>query len=352
MFSHKFWLALVSMGAVDRSSPILPLVFALAVRNMNTVTNTPIITVLVPTFHRPEGALAAGRSVLAQVNAADFEILLVDNDVGQSGARAAQTLSQESHVPFRYAVEAAPGVANARNKAVSLANGDFIAFLDDDEVAKPNWLHDMMAAHIATGADVVFGPIEARLPANSAQPHAYFKAFFSRLLDGETRLIEKPFGCGNSLLKRDTVLRGPTPFNPATNETGGEDDLLWQDVRAWGGTFGWAHTAWVYEDVPESRASWSYFTRRSFAYGHNTTAQLLDGTRIAYLRVAFSMARGALQAFVMALVALFFWALRHDKRAWAHDKMMRGLGKVLWFGPFRMGFYGAAAQKKLGAYPL
>jgi succinoglycan biosynthesis protein ExoM len=316
---------------------------------MDIVTDTPIITVIVPTFHRPQGALEAVRSVFGQENAPRFEILLVDNDPAQSGAKAADVLTKESPVPFRYAVESSPGVANARNKAVSLANGAFIAFLDDDEVAKPNWLHDMMAAQVATGADVVFGPIEARLPAKSAQPRAYFKAFFSRLLDGETRLIDEPFGCGNSLLKRDTVLRGPTPFNPSTNETGGEDDLLWHDVRAWGGTFGWAHTAWVYEDVPESRASWSYLSRRSFAYGHYTTGQLWDGTWRAFPKVAFSMARGALQASIMGFACAILWLVRHDRWAWSYDKMMRGLGKVFWFGLFRMSFYGEAAQKKLKA---
>jgi hypothetical protein len=31
---------------------------------------------------------------------------------------------------------------------------------------------------------------------------------------------------------------------------------------------------------------------------------------------------------------------------YAFCQMWRGLGKVLWFGPFRVGFYGAAAQKK------
>jgi succinoglycan biosynthesis protein ExoM len=309
--------------------------------------SVPLISVIVPTFHRPDGAIAAVRSILAQERAPPFEIILVDNDAGKSGAAAAELLGRESQVSFTYAVEPAAGVANARNKAVGLAKGAYIAFLDDDEVAKPNWLADMMAAHYATGADVVFGPIEARLPPNAAQPRAYFQTFFSRLLDGETRLIDKPYGCGNSLLKRQSVLRGPTPFNPSTNETGGEDDLLWHDVRSWGGTFGWAQAAWVYEDVPESRASWAFLTRRSFAYGHNTTAQWWDGAQRSYLQVGYSMARGTIQAFVMAPIAIALWAIGHEKRAWAYDKMMRGLGKVLWFGPFKVAFYGAAAQKKL-----
>jgi succinoglycan biosynthesis protein ExoM len=258
-------------------------------------------------------------------------------------------LEREANVPFRYAVEGAAGVANARNTAVGLAKGSFIAFLDDDEVAKPNWLANLMAVQRQTGADVVFGPIEARLPEGAAEPRGYFQLFFSRLLDGESRLIDKPYGCGNSLLKRDTVLKGPTPFNPSTNETGGEDDLLWQDVRAWGGTFAWSKDAWVYEDVPESRASWAYLTKRSFAYGHNTTAQWFDSSEPSYLRVAYSMIRGIVQTIIMAPVSIGLWLIRHEKRAWAYDKMMRGLGKVLWFGPFKVGFYGVAAQKKLKA---
>jgi succinoglycan biosynthesis protein ExoM len=313
----------------------------------NSQSNSQLVTVIIPTFHRPAGAVAAVRSVFAQVGAPDFEILLVDNDKGRSCAPIAEQLARESVVPFTYAVESAAGVANARNTAVGMANGAFIAFLDDGEVAKPNWLAELAAIQKATGADVVFGPIEARLPDGSAQPRSYFQAFFSRILEGESRLIDKPYGCGNSFLKRQTVLRGPTPFNPSTNETGGEDDLLWHDVRNWGGTFAWAQHAWVYEDVPESRASWAYLTKRAFAYGHNTTAQWYDGSQRSYGRIAYSMTRGALQALVMAPVSAVLWAMRHEKRAWAYDKMMRGLGKVLWFGPFKVGFYGAAAQKKM-----
>ncbi len=307
----------------------------------------PVVTVIVPTFHRPAGAMAAVRSVFAQVGAPSFEVLLVDNDNSRSCELVAEHLEREANVAFRYEVEPAAGVANARNTAVGLAKGSFIAFLDDDEVAKPNWLKDLMAVQMETKADVVFGPIEARLPEGAAQPTSYFQLFFSRILDGESRLIDKPYGCGNSLLKRDTVLKGLTPFNPSTNETGGEDDLLWQDVSAAGGTFAWAKDAWVYEDVPGNRATWAYLAKRAFAYGHNTTSQWADNAHPSYVKVAYSMMRGALQAALLAPVTLFLMSIGHDKRAWAFDKMMRGAGKVLWFGPFRVGFYGVAAQKKI-----
>lgn len=312
-----------------------------------SLADTPVISVIIPTFHRPDGALAAVRSILGQEGAPSLEIILVDNDAKQSCKAVADQLTQEAgQTPFTYAVEPAAGVANARNKAVSLARGTFVAFLDDDEVAKPNWLANLVKAQQETGADVVFGPIEARLPADHNVPHTYFQNFFSRHLDGPTRLIEIPYGCGNCFLKRETVFTKPEPFNPAANETGGEDDILWREVVASGGKFGWAQDAWVYEDVPPSRATWAYLTKRAFAFGHNTTGQWYNRADRDYVRMVISMFKGVAQALALAPLVALLWMTRHDRLAWAYDKMWRGLGKVFWFGPFRVGFYGAAAQKK------
>ena len=312
-----------------------------------TASEAPIISVIIPTFHRPDGALAAVRSILGQEGAPPLEIVLVDNDAKQSCKATADQLAQEAgQTPFIYAVEPAAGVANARNKAVSLARGTFIAFLDDDEVAKPNWLANLVRAQQETGADVVFGPIEARLPVEHNVPHTYFQNFFSRRLDGPTRLIDIPYGCGNCFLKRETVFTKAEPFNPAANETGGEDDILWREVVAKGGRFGWAEDAWVYEDVPPSRATWAYLTKRAFAFGHNTTGQWYHRADRDYGRMVFSMAKGVAQALALAPLVALLWIARHERLAWAYDKMWRGLGKVFWFGPFRVGFYGAAAQKK------
>ena len=312
-----------------------------------TASEAPIISVIIPTFHRPDGALAAVRSILGQKNAPSLEIILVDNDAKQSCKATADQLAQEvGQTPFIYAVEPAAGVANARNKAVSLARGAFIAFLDDDEVAKPNWLANLVRAQQETGADVVFGPIEARLPVEHNVPHTYFQNFFSRRLDGPTRLIDIPYGCGNCFLKRETVFTKAEPFNPAANETGGEDDILWREVVAKGGRFGWAEDAWVYEDVPPSRATWAYLTKRAFAFGHNTTGQWYHRADRAYGRMVFSMVKGVAQALALAPLVALLWVARHERLAWAYDKMWRGLGKVFWFGPFRVGFYGAAAEKK------
>lgn len=307
----------------------------------------PKISVIILTFHRNQGAIRAVRSIFAQINAPSFEIILIDNDKNASAREVAAMLGDEAktrNIAFTYEVEPKAGVANARNLAVKHARGEFIAFLDDDEVAFDNWLYNLITAQAATNAEVVFGPIEARLEDGAQEPLAYFKEFFSRTLDGETRIVEKAYGCGNCLIHKTKVISGETPFNPMTNETGGEDDLLWAEVSANGGQFAWAHNAWVYEDVPKSRATWHYLSRRAFAFGHNTSAIFFDAKEPKYISGILMMLRGLLQTIIMLPVFAFLAIIGHEKRAWAYDKMLRGLGKVLWFGPFKMRFYGSAAQ--------
>ena len=309
-----------------------------------------IISVIIPTFHRPHGAKAAVESIFCQKEAPKFEIILVDNDKSQSAKPIADELANEAQklgIKFQYSVEPNSGVANARNCAIKLASGEYVAFLDDDEVAFPDWLEKIYQTAKSTNAHVVFGPIEARLSQGSDAPSEYFQAFFSRPDEWDEGFITKHYGCGNSLMHREFVLSGDTPFNPITNETGGEDDLLFREVEAKGGKFAWSKQAWVYEDVPRHRASYAYLTPRAFAFGHNTTSQCFDKKNPNYIAGIISMARGSLQTIVMAPVALGLWVIGHKKRAWAYDKMLRGLGKVLWFGPFKQNFYGEAAKKYL-----
>ncbi|WP_240006399.1 glycosyltransferase family 2 protein [Pseudaquidulcibacter saccharophilus] len=308
---------------------------------------TPIISVIIPTFHRPDGAKAAVQSLFAQKNAPEFEIILIDNDAEASAREVAKELAKEAeskNINFIYQIEPRPGVANARNTSLKFAKGEFVAFLDDDEVAFEDWLFKLYQAHMEIGAEVIFGPIEARFNEGCDKPISYYSDFFSRKFDGETRIIEQPWGCGNTLMHRLKVLSGEAPFNIDTNETGGEDDLLWRDVIANNYKFGWAKDAWVYEDVPKSRANLKYTTMRAFAYGHNTTSQCFDKRNPRYLTGLYRMAFGAVQAVALGGLAAVLWMIGHEKRAWAYDKALRGLGKVFWGGPFRVRIYGTASE--------
>ena len=46
---------------------------------------------------------------------------------------------------------------------------------------------------------------------------------------------------------------------------------------------------------------------------------------------------------VLGAVAAVKWLIRAPDRAQALDRAARGLGKTLWFGPFKINFYGRSA---------
>jgi len=62
-----------------------------------------------------------------------YSIVVVDNDHLRSAETCVLKFSAASPVPIRYYVEPRQNIALARNKAIENANGDFAAFLDDDE---------------------------------------------------------------------------------------------------------------------------------------------------------------------------------------------------------------------------
>ena len=60
---------------------------------------------------------------------------MVDNTPGDS-----ETERITTHAGARYLVESRVGLSNARNAGIDAANGELIAFIDDDAIADPAWL--------------------------------------------------------------------------------------------------------------------------------------------------------------------------------------------------------------------
>ena len=116
----------------------------------------PEISVLIPVYNRAAYIVAAVRSVLDQVDAPDFEVLIVDDgSTDDSLARVAALGDSRIRV-----LEAATngGIASARNRGIAAARGRYVAFLDSDDVARPHRLAAQFAFlearpdHAAVGA--------------------------------------------------------------------------------------------------------------------------------------------------------------------------------------------------------
>ncbi len=99
----------------------------------------PLVSVIIPTYNRADLVRQAVASVKAQTFR-DFEIVVVD-DGGTDGTYEVLAAGRELRVlrhPDRR------GVAAARNTGVAAARGEWLAFLDSDDL----WLPDKLARQI------------------------------------------------------------------------------------------------------------------------------------------------------------------------------------------------------------
>ncbi len=299
-------------------------------------------TVMIPTRGRPASLARAVRSVFAQTVLGSAELVVVDNDPSGSAAETVRGLSQGAPLPVIYVHETEPGVANARNAGMARASGSLIAFLDDDEEAAADWLERLLDAQARFDADAVFGPVRTRLPDDVTRHRASFERFFAREGPAETGVVDRHWGCGNSLVRRAAMPDPHRPFSPERNRIGGEDDLLFGRMGDAGARFVWAADAVVWEHPEPGRITLGYTLKRAFAYGQGPCAASAAARPARWHGVAFWMAVGAAQSALYGAEALIKLLTRRADRVFAFHRLAGSLGKIFWWGPFKVGFYGGA----------
>jgi glycosyltransferase involved in cell wall biosynthesis len=97
----------------------------------------PLISVLMPAFNVEHYVGPAIESVLKQ-SFADFELIVLDDGSSDGTAKIIDTYS-DSRLTKIFLTEN-EGLVNARNTLVGMARGEYIAFLDSDDLADPNRL--------------------------------------------------------------------------------------------------------------------------------------------------------------------------------------------------------------------
>ncbi|NJS14186.1 MAG: glycosyltransferase family 2 protein [Sphingopyxis sp.] len=106
----------------------------------------PEFSVLIPVYNAAETLPATVRSVLTQ-SQPDFELILVD-DGSRDASLAIMLELAASDRRIRVVQQANGGVAAARNLAMELARGRFLAFLDADDLWHPKKLAQHAAFHV------------------------------------------------------------------------------------------------------------------------------------------------------------------------------------------------------------
>jgi len=227
----------------------------------------PHICVCICTFRRPELLTRLLTRILELnlgVNSFTVSCVVVDNDDLGSAAGVVEDFTDKLQI--RYERELERNFASVRNRAVKAAAGDYIGFIDDDEIPDPMWLLRLLETcrqHNCAGA---LGPVR---PYFDDKPPRWLEK--SRLCDRPVHptgliLNWQQTRTGNCLLGREIFEPGGIWFDTAYR-TGGEDVDFFKRAIASGRKFVWCEEAPAYELVPPERMRLAYHLRRALLQG-------------------------------------------------------------------------------------
>ena len=243
------------------------------------MTGMPFVSVILPTYRRPEGLRRALASVLDQTfPPSRYEVLVVDNNSPDDTAQVIDEFARAHPDRVRRILETRQGVSYARQAGIDQARGDIIAFFDDDERVARNWLETIVSA-LETHADVqcVGGKV---LPEWSAPPPSWLTPDHWSPLGlqdyGDRPLLmssANPRGLiSANLACRAEVLRTVGGFSPALQRVkdgiGSLEDDDW-NRRFWkaGGVGLYEPALVVWTDVPPERLTREYHRRWHLGHG-------------------------------------------------------------------------------------
>ena len=249
----------------------------------------PRLSVVICTHDRPRDLARCLTAVSALVE--PVEVVVVDS---ASSAPCADLVA--SFDPrFRYLREDEPGLSRARNRGLTAARGEIVAFLDDDAAPRPEWVGELLAPFDRDPAVGCVGG--ACLPLFEGAPRPRWLS--DRLLQfagithfGSTSRearssAEWPFGA--NIAFRKAALPSEQPFSPVLGRNGttllsGEESDLVERVRDAGWKIWLAPEAVVEHTVHAERCTSRYYWRRLWWAGvsraRSTEAAALLGLRL------------------------------------------------------------------------
>ena len=105
------------------------------------------VTVILCTYNRCESLMEALASIaLSRLpESVSWEVLVVDNNSRDQTGDVVADFCRRYPARFRYLLESRAGKSYALNRGIAEAQGDVLAFTDDDVTVEPTWLQKLTA---------------------------------------------------------------------------------------------------------------------------------------------------------------------------------------------------------------
>ena len=178
------------------------------------------VSVIIPTYNHRDYVLQTLDSVFAQTFE-DYEIIVINDGSPDDSAEVLQPLTDAGKI--RYFEQANAGQSAARNRGLAVATGEFIAFLDDDDLWPPDklrWQVEFLDEH--PDVAVIGGSVQ---PIDGQGEKVMYELFYQKPLTLESLFRGSPFVSPGQTVIRTEALR----------KIGGLNEKLWgvDDYDMW-----------------------------------------------------------------------------------------------------------------------
>lgn len=177
-----------------------------------------LISVVICTHNRMKCLSDAIQSVCDQdFPSPKFEIIIVDNASTDDTSLLVKGYC-EKYTNIRYTMEPKIGLSYARNRGWQEAYGTYVAYLDDDAKASPQWLRSAERAIGEQFPALLGGPYMAFF--NEPKPKWFKDTYGTRSLGDKPMRLERGFLSGNNLFVRRDVFTLIGGFSPELGMSG------------------------------------------------------------------------------------------------------------------------------------
>lgn len=288
------------------------------------------LSLIIATYNRSEQLMVTLRSVATQsAEPLQWECIVVDNNSqDDTRQRVEEFASAHTQLCVRYLFEPKQGLSHARNAGIVAAEGEILAFIDDDE----RIVEEFVEAYIdifdgCSEAMSAGGKIIAEYP--SGRPSwmsRYVEQPIANPMDFGPNVRRFPKGRipggGNMAFRREVFDRIGL-FNTELGRTGkrligGEESDLFERAERCGMACYYQPRAVMYHIIPESKLTDDYFERLSYNTGVSQRRRAEVSGRVLRLYM-FEVAKW--------VATLLLCLVHHPEQARYLVKMRRGISR-------------------------
>jgi glycosyltransferase involved in cell wall biosynthesis len=299
----------------------------------------PRLSIVIPTRNRVEMLGLTLQSHLAQQHTSECEWIVVDNGSTDSTQELLSRIA--SQMRMRVLCVEKAGKSRCLNAAIQVAQGQIIAFTDDDVRVPANWASDLLRASCVYPTATVFcGPIIPVFPPEAPpwlQKHHFAGAAFARFMpilqEGVWESSDVPLG-PNFAVRADRIsgMRFRVDLGPSENSSLLHEDTEFLDrLRDRGEKFIYIPTAAVWHLIRSELVDVHLLYERAFNMGRSV---IVADRRIVLLPREWADSTAESARFTLGSLVNFYLGqcLQLDCYGLGYDQLFGEIAALNWSG--------------------